>query len=152
MGSPFGRGKPNIWKEEDGLSALPKSCGAYRFIHREDKSVVDYIGITNNLYNRMSNHRTTNKQYDPNTHLVHYQTCHPNEWQALMQWEKQKISQHEPHLCKYVGGNGRVPEKYFFEGEEFAFSTDSIENISADEVEEALETRGVLWKLANYFF
>lgn len=49
MDSPFARGRPRVWRESDGIGALPRAWGAYRF--RGSESVA-YIGITSNLYNR----------------------------------------------------------------------------------------------------
>ena len=146
MGSPFEKGKPRVWREEDGPGRMPKSPGAYRFI-REDKRAIDYIGITGNLYQRLSSHRCTNKQYDPTVHRVEYQTVDASSttWAELCAWEAMKIGVHRPPLNKTKGGNGRVP-KVFLEsiGVE-------VEVGPSESIEDALEKKGLLHRLMELF-
>ncbi len=120
MGSPFEKGRPTIWDENTNrISELPKSCGAYRIVDRVSGSSADYIGITGNIYNRIANHRSSTEWYSKDIHIVHVQTCMPcsSTWKELREWEVNKIKQHDPKFNKYKGGNGREPDKLWYNGE-----------------------------------
>ena len=107
MSAPFSRGRPRIWTEDDGPKSLPKEWGAYRFMS-DDK--VRYIGITSNIYNRMSDHRSSRVIYGPHIHRIEYQIAQDGtSWDDLMKWEKAKIKQHSPDLNVTEGGNGKRP-------------------------------------------
>ena len=107
MSSPFSRGRPRIWRERDGIGSLPRSWAAYRFRQPEG---IAYLGITSNLYSRISQHRSVQQYYNPTLHVVEYQIAQPgSDWDQLCQWEKAKIAQHSPELVTYIGGNGRRP-------------------------------------------
>jgi excinuclease UvrABC nuclease subunit len=112
MRNPFGPGRPRMWSEADGMSRLPRSPGAYRFVNVQSR-VIEYIGITANLYGRMSNHRSTQKKYDPVLHRVEYQLADSDhEWSQLCAWEVGKIKRHDPSRNHTVGGNGRFSKRY----------------------------------------
>ena len=107
MSSPFPSGRPRVWRESDPMSDLPREWGAYRF---KDGRSTDYIGITSNIYNRISLHRSTEAYYDSRIHVVEYQIASNGAtWDDLREWEISKIKQHSPSLVKYIGGNGRRP-------------------------------------------
>lgn len=107
MSSPFSRGRPKIWRERDTMKALPHVWGAYRF--REERGIA-YIGITSNIYNRISQHRSTQAYYDPEIHIIEFQEAQLGvHWNSMCSWEKEKIFKHSPHLVTYIGGNGRRP-------------------------------------------
>lgn len=108
MSSPIQKGRPRVWRESDGVGALPQTWGAYRFLQPE--GMVAYLGITSNLYNRISWHRSVRIHYDPAIHSVQYQIAQPGaHWDELCEWEKSKIAQHSPELITYIGGNGKKP-------------------------------------------
>lgn len=143
MSSPFDCGRPSVWCEKDGLSLIPKSPGAYRFV-RVDSRSIDYIGITSNLYNRLSNHRSTNTQYDPDLHRVVYQVARSEaDWAKLCDWEARKIGVHRPPLNKTSGKNGRVAKQYLEEIEVEVEVTESIED--------AMERNGLFSRLVGLF-
>ncbi|MPW36185.1 GIY-YIG nuclease family protein [Vibrio sp. B1Z05] len=107
MSSPFGQGRPKKWEETDGMSALPKTWGAYRFKGHDG---VDYLGITSNIYNRISQHRSVKTYFRSGEHYVEYQEARVGTtWDELCSWEKTKIQKHSPNLVTYIGGNGRRP-------------------------------------------
>jgi len=89
------------------VGALPQSWGAYRFRERDG---IAYLGITSNLYSRISQHRSVRRYYDPSIHVVEYQIAQSGTtWDQLRAWEKHKIAAHSPDLITYIGGNGRRP-------------------------------------------
>lgn len=107
MNSPFSRGRPRVWREGESLSLLPNQWGAYRF---SSDCEIAYIGITSNLYNRISWHRSTRRYFNPGLHKIEYQIASDGiTWDDLREWEKRKIVQHSPNLVTYIGGNGRRP-------------------------------------------
>lgn len=107
MNSPFSRGRPRVWREGESLSLFPNQWGAYRF---SSNSEIAYIGITSNLYNRISWHRSTRRYYNPSIHKVEFQIATDGiVWDDLREWEKLKIAKHSPSLVTYIGGNGRRP-------------------------------------------
>lgn len=143
MSSPFDRGRPSVWCENDGPSRMPRKPGAYRFVRVDGKSI-DYIGITSNLYNRLSNHRSTNTQYDPDLHRVEYQVARSEaDWAKLCDWEARKIGVHRPPLNKTSGKNGRVAKQYLGDIEVEVEVTQSIED--------AMERKGLLGRLMGLF-
>jgi|GEM_PF-5085975 len=147
MSSPFTSGKPKVWNSDRDLpSDIPRSCGAYRFVNKSDSEVV-YIGITGNLYNRMSAHRCSKKSvYDPSQHNLHYQTCRPNSrtWDDLRKWEVEKIQQHDPRFNRCKGGNGKVPLKLYYDGT-------VIDVGNKESVSDAMHRQGFWPKLASIF-
>lgn len=107
MRSPFSRGRPRVWRESHGVGALPRAWGAYRFRGPEG---IAYVGITSNLYSRISQHRSDQRYYDRTIHTVEYQLAEQGvSWNDLCAWERRKIASHSPDLVTYVGGNGRRP-------------------------------------------
>lgn len=143
MNSPFNRGRPSVCCEKDGLGRMPKSPGAYRFVRVDSKSI-DYIGITSNLYNRLSTHRSTNTQYNPDLHRVEFQVARSEaDWAKLCDWEARKIGVHRPPLNKTSGKNGRVAKQYLEEIEVDVEVTESIED--------AVERRGLFSRMAGLF-
>lgn len=109
MQSPFTRGRPYLWDESRHRPGdIPREWGIYRFI-QSDKTV-DYIGITSNLYNRISDHRSKATYYNSGMHVVNYQLARiGTTWDEMRQWEVFKIQQRNPGLVTYIGGNGRRP-------------------------------------------
>lgn len=140
--SPFGRGQPRVWRENDGIRELPKQWGAYRFV-REDRCV-DYLGVTSNLYSRISNHRSTKLVYDPSVHTVRYQVASAGvSWSQMCEWEIHKIAKHDPALVTYKGGNGRVPQ--------VSICGQPIELQKNESVEDAAERMGLFSSFIQLF-
>ena len=141
MGSPFARGRPRVWREQDGLRVVPKAWAAYRF---RDGDEVDYVGITSNLYSRISQHRSVGQYYDVGVHVVEYQLARPgSDWDSLCRWEKKKIAQHAPGLVTYVGGNGRRPA--------IDINGELVEVAEDESVEDVLVEMGYFDRLVSLF-
>jgi diketogulonate reductase-like aldo/keto reductase len=145
MSNPFNPGRPTVWCEQDGLKNVPRVAGAYRFVQK-DNGTIDYIGITSNLYTRMSNHRSDKKKYDPTIHRVAYQVAESDHtWSQLCAWEAMKIGVHRPPLNKTRGGNGKVAKVYIPAlRSELAVARD-------ESIEDAAERKGLLSRLIDLF-
>ena len=139
MCSPFNRGRPNVWCENENRSSdMPKKPGAYRIVRVDDRTI-DYIGITSNLYNRLSNHRSTNKQYDPLTHRVEYQEASSEAGvDATLRLEARKIGVHRAPLNKTSGKNGRIARSFLEEAGR------QVEVKQEESIEDAIERGGLL--------
>lgn len=101
------RGRPRVWRESEGLTALPSEWALYRIM--EPTGEPRYIGITVDLKRRTSEHRRTGN-FDGSIHHLQYQMAAKGvSWDELCAWERRKIQQHQPHGVTYAGGNGRRP-------------------------------------------
>ena len=134
-------GRPRVWREEDGLSALPRDWAIYRIMEPSDD--IYYVGITTNIYARISQHRSSGK-FVSGRHEVHYQLAAEGvSWDEMMEWEQRKISQHQPSGVTYAGGNGRRP---MIQVNGQVFEVDEDETI-----EDAAERAGLLNQFMRLF-
>ncbi|MCC5786727.1 MAG: GIY-YIG nuclease family protein [Phycisphaerales bacterium] len=110
---------------------MPRSAGGYRFVSVDGGSI-DYIGITSNLYSRLSQHRSTKPYGDPERHRVEYQVARTDhDWAQLCGWEAEKIGVHRPSLNATRGRNGRVASVYLQNKEIPVAVNESIEDAAA---------------------
>ena len=86
----------------------PGAPGAYRWIDIATGLIV-YIGETNNLARRASEHERSDSCISSTTHQLEWKQANPNSTsKERRKHESRKISQHNPSLNKRSGGGGRI--------------------------------------------
>jgi hypothetical protein len=85
----------------------PCAPGEYRFRNRKTGKI-DYIGETNNLKRRKSEHERSEKCISSGTHDFEYKLAHGRSTSnSRRKHEKIKIEQHKPQHNERAGGAGR---------------------------------------------
>jgi excinuclease UvrABC nuclease subunit len=101
--SALGRGR---LRKADSPFSLPTSPGIYRIVTK-NKGDKNYIGVTNNLYRRLNEHRRSGK-FNDRYHRIEYGETKSNaSWLEIALTEIAHIAKHKPTQNKYKGGNGR---------------------------------------------
>ena len=99
--------QPTYSKGRYSRQAPPKASGTYRWINIAT-GVIDYIGETNNLARRTSEHERSDSSISSKTHRLEWKGANPNSTSKERRThESRKISQHNPSLNKRRGGGGR---------------------------------------------
>ena len=136
-------GRPRVWREEEGLSALPKAWSIYRIV--EFSGEIFYIGITSNLYARLSWHRNhPDGKFFSGRHELNYQLASQGvHWDDMCGWEQRKIGQHQPVGVTYIGGNGRRPA--------VEINGQVVQAGNNETIEDAAERAGLLGQFIDLF-
>lgn len=108
--NPYNSGRPReINVSQRGTSQIPAKRGEYRILKKDTKEVV-YIGITNNLRRRATQHIQTGKLSTSDNCIFAFKTADGRaSWRTICKHEINKIKQHSPALNQRNGGAGRPP-------------------------------------------
>ncbi len=99
----YNRGRPRKIQYEE-VSDIPHKAGEYRIRDKETKAPL-YIGETNDLRRRASEHQKTGK-FGPGTTLE-YMVANSSTSEERRKHEQQSIKKHSPSLNRSRGGEGR---------------------------------------------
>ena len=85
----------------------PQKPGEYRWRNKKTGEI-DYIGETNNLKRRKSEHERSSKPVSEKSHFFEWKTADGRfSVDKRREHEKTKINQHNPNLNLRAGGGGR---------------------------------------------
>lgn len=85
----------------------PEKPGEYRWVCKETGEI-DYVGETNNLKRRASEHERSEKPVGRETHHFEWKQADGRFGvDSRRNHEKNKIEQHNPSLNQRLGGGGR---------------------------------------------
>ena len=131
------------WKQEEGLSVLPRRCAVYQIM--ELSGGLSYIGVTGNLFDRISWHRTDPKgTIFSGRHELSYQlVSSTTKWDEIREWEQAKITKHQRTGVTLVSINGRCST---FQVNGVAFQVQKNETI-----EDAVQRAGLLDQFMGVF-
>ena len=97
---PYTRGRPSMQKP-------PQRPGEYRWRNKKTGEI-EYVGETNNLARRKTQHIKSDKQVLEDTHQFEWKKADENSTSVTRrEHERQKIEQHKPTLNQRAGGGGR---------------------------------------------
>ena len=100
MAPLYKKGRPS--KQE-----TPEKPGEYRWRNKETGGI-DYLGETNNLKRRMTEHERSAKPVNRDTHDFELKQADGRfSVDKRRDHEREKIEQHNPPLNKRAGGGGR---------------------------------------------
>ena len=107
--SIYKRGRPHMFcPDRQPMSDLPHKPGEYRIL--DDKGIVLYVGETNDIARRASEHKRTGKLCSGRR--LTYQLADGRSTSVTRRiHERAKIKQHKPRLNKSGGGEGRVADR-----------------------------------------